>query len=308
MEPGHYASPLEEALSHGSQRVAQFASLAAAAAQVVIQRRALHDALTAGQADRAARLLRQQQQALHQQARLSWAPAHDQNWLTRAGLIQTARAWAGAASHADTDPAAASALRKCEDRLRTLHPYAMNRYDRLRADGTSPLDAMQQAAPMFARPSHVRTGEPVTPRPALATSAGHDIGPASGHAANAAVGELESRPAKDEQTELRGQQIAERLQASARSTGRLPLGPDELAMILESVTNLPEEVITRIARRTGENGRGAEHPAVLVAAASFPRTAADAITASVTSRSATTARHTAPVRVPDVTAKSGPMM
>ena len=38
MEPGHHTDPLEEALSHGSQRVAQLASLAGAMAQVVIQR------------------------------------------------------------------------------------------------------------------------------------------------------------------------------------------------------------------------------------------------------------------------------
>ena len=38
MEPGHYTDPLEDALSHGSQRVAQFASLAGAMAQVVMQR------------------------------------------------------------------------------------------------------------------------------------------------------------------------------------------------------------------------------------------------------------------------------
>ena len=88
---------------------------------------------------------------LRRQARLSWAPAHDAHWLAQAGFIETARAWAGAAAYADTDPAAAAALRKCEDKLRGFHPYAMARYDRLREDGLPPLDAMREAAPLFAR-------------------------------------------------------------------------------------------------------------------------------------------------------------
>jgi len=32
-------------------------------------------------------------------------------------------------------------MRKSEERLRTLHPYAMTRYDRLRAEGASPTKA-----------------------------------------------------------------------------------------------------------------------------------------------------------------------
>ena len=51
MEPAHYTDPLEEALSHGSQRVAQLASLAAAMAQVVILRRALDQARKAALGD-----------------------------------------------------------------------------------------------------------------------------------------------------------------------------------------------------------------------------------------------------------------
>jgi len=109
----------------GSQRVAQFASLAGATAQVVIQRRALHTARKAARNDEhATRILAEQERAIHRQARLSWAPAHDPHWLAHADLLQTGRAWAGAAACADTDPAAASAMRKCEGRLRTLHPYA----------------------------------------------------------------------------------------------------------------------------------------------------------------------------------------
>src|SRR6266568_3918265 len=95
MDPSRHADPLEEALSHGSQRVAQLASPAAAA------------------------------------------------------------------------------MRKCEDRLHALHAYGMARYDRLRADGISPLDAMRQAAPLFVHSPDPRVGDPAATRPAL-TSAGED--------------------------------------------------------------------------------------------------------------------------------------
>ena len=161
MEPAHYTDPLEEALSHGSQRVAQLASLAAAMAQVVIQRRALEQARKAVLGDqRATRVTDDQERLLHRQARLSWAPAHDAQWLSQAGFTETARAWAGAAAYADTDPSAAAALRICENKLRGLHPYAMARYDRLRDDGLAPLDAMREAAPLFARAPDVRVGDP----------------------------------------------------------------------------------------------------------------------------------------------------
>jgi hypothetical protein len=283
MEPSRYADPLEEALSHGSQRVAQFSSLVAALSQVFIQRRALHDALAAGRHDdRTARALRQQQQALREQARLTWAPAHDPQWLAQADFLQTGSAWAGAASFADTDPAASSALRKCEDRLRHLHPYAMARYDRLKTDGMSPLDAMREAVPLFARSPHVRTGDPVAPRAALDADAAADLGSESAPGAGAE----ERAPGTDEQeqAERRAQQIAGRLQDQARANGRPPLGPDELAIVLATVTNLPEAVITKITHRAETSPPGhAKSPAQL-AAECFPVTAADAVTASSTGR------------------------
>ena len=78
-----------------------------------------------------------------------------------------ARTWGAAALYAEADASAASAMLASEDRLRTLHPYTMARYDRLRADGLSATDAMTEAAPFFARHPFVREGEPGTARPAL---------------------------------------------------------------------------------------------------------------------------------------------
>lgn len=65
-----------------------------------------------------------------------------------------------AAAYADGDSGAAAALRKSEERLRTLHPYAMARYDRLREEGASPIDAMREAAPLFVRAPYARPGDP----------------------------------------------------------------------------------------------------------------------------------------------------
>ncbi len=59
-----------------------------------------------------------------------------------------------------TSPEAASALRRAEERLRVLHPYAMNRYDRLRSEGAAPLEAMREAAPLFVREPNARPGQP----------------------------------------------------------------------------------------------------------------------------------------------------
>ncbi len=254
MEPAQYTDPLEDALSHGSQRVAQFASLAGAMAQVVMQRRALHDARKAARNDeRATRVLDEQERLMHRQARLSWAAAHDPQWLAQADLLETGHAWAGAASYADTDPAAASAMRKCEDRLRMLHPYAMARYDRLREDGMSPLDAMRETAPLFGRHPDVRVGEPAAARRALGADAADDAHPSAGEVLDDLPGPDPS--AGDEGAELRGRKIVERLQANARAAERPELGADELAMVLEAATNLPDDVITRVTRQAADHGR-----------------------------------------------------
>ena len=257
MEPGHHASPLEEALSHGSRRVAELASLTGAMAQVVMQRRALRNMRKAAGDQAAARILDEQERLVHQQARLSWAPAHDPQWLGKADLPEAGRAWSSAASHADTDPAAASAMRKSEARLRTLHPYAMSHYDRLRADGMSPLDAMRKTAPFFGYSPSAHVGDPAPARRALAAATAgvtQDADPAADHAASNAAGP-DPGPDAARQAESRGRQIAARLQTAARASGRPELGADELAMVLEATTNLPAETIDTLARQAAAEAR-----------------------------------------------------
>jgi hypothetical protein len=317
MEPAHYSEPLEEALSQASQRVAQFASLTGAMAQVIWQRKALHDARQAARDDeRAVRVIDEQERLIQRQARLSWAPAHDPQWLAHADLLQTGRAWASAAVYADTDPAAASALRKCEDRLRTLHPYAMARYDRLRDDGASPLDAMRETVPLFGRSPHVRPGNPAPFRPAL----GIDAGPDTAQPAYRVLADpAELLPLDDgaDRAEERGRQIVERLQSSARAVGRPELGPDELAMVLEAATNLPEDMIGRLIRNaSGESLSGREEvraaaaapgrSAAQLAAESFPPTVADEIGAASTPGPKNPGRAPASIHRPDSAKPPGP--
>jgi hypothetical protein len=254
MEPAHYTDPLEEALSHGSQRVAQVAALVAAMAQVAMQHRALENAKRATDGDEAANaVLGGQERLLRHQTRLAWAPAHDPDWLSEADLLQTAKAWASAVTDAGTDPAAASAQRKCEERMRTLHPYAMARYDRLRNDGMSPLDAMREAAPLFGRSPTVRTGDPGPARRELAADTGQQEHPGEGQAQR---NQTDPNAAADNRAEQRGRQIVARLQTRARAAGRPELGPDELALVLEELTNLPSHVIDTLTRqRSNDDGR-----------------------------------------------------
>jgi hypothetical protein len=247
----HYPEPFGEALSYSSQRAAQIGSLVAAGAEVAARRKALSRARQAARDERELRALRDQEQAAQRQARAGWAPAHDSRWLAQADLLQTARTWRAAAPFADTDPAAEAAARKCEERLRTLHPYAMARYDRLRGEGASPLDAMGEAAPLFARMPHARPGQPSTHRRIGAGPAGPDARPAAG----IADGSLhEPAPDQDpyQEAEHRGRQIVWRLQARAQAERGSELSPDELATALEASTSLPAEVIARLARADSE--------------------------------------------------------
>ena len=139
------------------------------------------------------------------------------------------------------EPAAATAMRKCEDRLRHLHPYAMARYDRLRADGTGPAEAMREAAPLFARPSRVYDASSM-PRPALSTGYGADLSwtadPPADHRSPGQTG-MDDAVAQ----ERRGTQILDALQARAREQGRDPLGEAEQRTVLETITSLRPEVI-----------------------------------------------------------------
>ena len=250
MDPsGHYPEPFGEALSHSSQRVTQLTSLVGAAAEVAIRLKAARAARQAAQDAQARRVLDGQEHTARAQARARWAPAHDARWLAQADLLQAAGTWGAAAPWAGTDPAAASAMRKSEERLRTLHPFAMARYDRLRSEGASPLDAMREAAPLFGLHPHARPAPTRSPLAidALVADAAPEPGITDGTSRQPGP---ELDPYQD--AERRGRRIAERLQARALYERGAELSPDELATALEQATSLPAEVIARLARARDE--------------------------------------------------------
>ena len=140
-------------------------------------------------------------------------------------------------------------MRKSEQRLRTLHPFAMARYDRLRAEGASPLDAMRDAAPLFARHPHAR---PAYTRPTLGIEARSADGAREPGTTDGIVRQPDPESGPHEDAEHRGRRIAERLQAQALYQRGAELSPEELAAALEQATSLPAEVIARLARARSE--------------------------------------------------------
>ena len=258
MDPsGHYPDPFGEALSHSSQRVTQLTSLVAAAAEVAVRLEAARAARQAAQDQQQQRVMDEQEAAARTQARARWAPAHDARWLARADLLQAAGTWGAAAPFAGTDPAAASAMRKSEERLRVLHPFALARYDRLRSDGASPLEAMRQAVPLFGLHPYAHPG-PF--RSSLAIDApAADVAPEAGIADGTPS---QPGPGLDPHQDAgrRGRRIAGRLQAQASYGRGEELSPDELATALEQATSLPAEVVVRVARARNEErvAEGAE--------------------------------------------------
>jgi hypothetical protein len=250
MEAEAHPDLFGEAARHGLQRVMQIASCAGTAAQVYVAHQRTQARAVAEQDDRARRAIQAEIRAERQAARAAWAPAADGRWLGTASLAEAAAAWAAAVPYADRavpwyDPSAVSAMRKAEGRLRDLHPYAMARYDRLRESGLSPAEAMAQAAPLFARHPSPRDA-PYTPRQELGAGAGITW-TAEGPAAGDESGSEEAAAG----LERRGAGIVTALQERARAEGREPLGPDELRTVLETVTSLPPDTITRLTSRAG---------------------------------------------------------
>jgi hypothetical protein len=154
----NHPEPITEGFAQSGQRLVQVISLAAISRQAHVRRRQrLQDARAARDAAEENRIANEMRAAFAE-ARSRWAPAHDREWLRQADLLQVARAWAAALPYAGTSPAAAAAIGKCEQRLRELHPHAMEHYDRFRATGLSAEEAMRDAATFFTRDPKVRTG------------------------------------------------------------------------------------------------------------------------------------------------------
>jgi hypothetical protein len=247
-----YPDVLGDALSFSSQRLAQLGSLVTAGATVAVRRKTQQDAAEAARSERELSSLRDRERAAWQLARAGWAPAHDSRWLAQADLLEAARTWSAAAGYADADPAAASAVRKCEERLRVLHPYAMAWYDRLRSDGAGAFDAMREAVPLFGRAAHARPGDPGAERRSLAAPADLDVAALDGEADDGGLRQGGPGSGLDQRAEQRGRQIVRQLQARALAERGKALSLDELATTLGAMTTLPGHVIAMLARAESE--------------------------------------------------------
>jgi hypothetical protein len=254
----HHGDPMGEAFSHSSQKAAQFISMAGAAYEIAARRKAIRAAKEAARTQQQLQDAGEQEKTLREAARARWAPALNPQWLAQADLVQAGRVWGAAAPYANDDPQAAAALRKAEERMRALHPYAMARYDRLRYEGGRPLEAMRNAINLFAREPRARHGQPAASRPGIEPVApGTGPWPGAGDAPSAAVPAPGPGPDLAQGALQRGQQIAAQLQARALAERGSRLSPDELATALEASTTLPAEVIARLARAQNEENTAA---------------------------------------------------
>ncbi|MBA9002841.1 hypothetical protein [Thermomonospora cellulosilytica] len=239
-----HPDPVNEGLAHSGQRIVQLLALATVARQAYQRRlhRLQHAQRTRQLA--AERQAEQARRALFEQARSRWAPALDPTWLRQADLLRVAEAWSAALPYSPHHAAAASAVDKCEERLRRLHPHAMDHYDRFRDSGLSHLEAMREAAPFFSRDPNVRTGEPAANRQSLTEGTG------------AQWTSSEQDQGLAERQDHRLEQQALRIINELKTQGPEDLTPEDLRIALETATNLPGRIITRAVqqatRTTGE--------------------------------------------------------
>jgi hypothetical protein len=255
--PDNHPDPITDGFAQGGQRLVQLISLAAMLRQAHARRaQRLVDARAARDAAEEARISNAMR-AEFEQARTRWAPAHDREWLRQADLLQVAEAWAAALAHADDSAAAAAAVGKCEQRLRDMHPHAMQHYDRFRSAGMAPEDAMREAVHFFTRDPVVRTGQPAPQRRPL------DEGTDAYWADN------EYGPSRQEWEEHRQQQRGHQiLEDRVQRDPKVEL--DKLRTGLVNDTNLPEPFIAAITSRGAADALSGHRPPAEVAADDFP--------------------------------------
>ncbi|MFC4906929.1 hypothetical protein [Actinomadura gamaensis] len=270
MSQEQHPDPFTEGLTIAGQRLVQALTIATVVKQgqdaltrrLAAARRAKDEAA----AQREEALAR----AIRDEARARWVPAHDREWLGQADLYETGQAWTATLPYLDTVASARSAAEKCEARLRELHPYAMHRYDELRAEGKDRLEAMQGAAPFFANAPHTRPGDVPARQQALPAGTGTRWA-ANPHGPTRA--DLEKAQERE-----RALEITKRLRDKVREKGHDPSAA-ELRTMLEVTTNLPEDVITEVVPlRSGRGaGSGIDTPEAALADAAFPFTIDEAL-------------------------------
>ncbi|MFD0690960.1 hypothetical protein [Actinomadura fibrosa] len=267
-----HPDPITEGFLHSGQRLVQIVTMATAVQQGCVRRMTRLRIAEQARDEEARRAEEQARRAEAAEARSRWGRAHDPTWLRRADLLDVADTWGAAVPYATGNTSASSAVRKCEQRLREIHPHAMSHYDRLRSEGQEELVAMANAAPFFARDPNVRTGEPVSQREELSEGTGFEWA-ATVHGPHR--GEWEQ--ARQEQ---RARAITAALGDRQHSQGGREPEPGDLRAVLEATTNLPDEVITKVVPASGAARRPGPAEQVRLAAEGFPMSVEDALQAA----------------------------
>src|SRR6266545_4793687 len=152
--PQQHDDPVAEARTQLLQALAVAATVGEAGARWVavgIQQRAAR----AEQAERASRATAEQAARMASDAQLSDEQRSVQEqidrafteWLDKADFVETANVWrASAVAAAAGNPRAQEGMTRAEARLRRIHPGLMDAYDRHRAAGRGPSEAMRAAA------------------------------------------------------------------------------------------------------------------------------------------------------------------
>src|ERR1700727_180487 len=119
-----HPDPFRDAMQDLVYRAVQVGSFAVTGTQVYAYHCRAQARIAAEQDHQARRVLNAQMRAERDGDRARWEPALDPGWLRRARLLDAAEAWGAALPYTDRgvpwyDPAAATAMTRCEARLRS---------------------------------------------------------------------------------------------------------------------------------------------------------------------------------------------
>ena len=159
------ADHAEDPLAAAGTKVAGYVSVGVVVAEAAAQIAAARARDRAATDERRTAAVRAQHQADSARARMGWAPFLDPKLRAQASVRDAGLVWARAQQWRP-DPEAERVSTLAEDRLRTLRPDVMERYDRLRTEGADPIEAMRRVANGFDTPP-ARTGQPAPVRAAL---------------------------------------------------------------------------------------------------------------------------------------------
>jgi hypothetical protein len=244
-----HPDPFTEAGEVAGRQARHVAIILASAGRVMLRHQIAVKRLQVEKSKQARRAMLARLNAERASARARWMPGNDKTWLRDAGLLDVAEVWAAAIPFADRgrklfEESAESAVLNCENRLRNLHPYAMSRYDRLRAGGMGPVEAMFEALPLFTRPAHAYERTAAVVRPAL------EPGDGRGYEWAAVVHGPTRFDMEDGQQRARGARILDEIQGRAVRDGGVPLGLEEQRLVLEVTTSLTPRQIAATVRTT----------------------------------------------------------